>query len=99
MIYSDIGDLNNKQKIVAVQTIRLNNDGTINPSSFKDFTVTFSEHSGIIPTAVLRGTGWWCGGVEVQKVTKSSLTIRFLNPLTDHSLEVGYADYVLFFLK
>ena len=90
---------NTNRKLVAVQTIRINNDSTIGSGVFKDFTVTFTEHSGIIPTTALRGTGWWCGGVEVQKVTKNSLTIRFLNPLANHSLEGGYADYVLFFLK
>ena len=91
--------INTNRKLVAVQTIRINNDSTIGSGVFKDFTVTFTEHSGIIPTTALRGTGWWCGGVEVQKVTKNSLTIRFLNPLANHSLEGGYADYVLFFLK
>lgn len=91
--------LNTNQKLVNVQVIRVNNDTTIDPGAFKDFTVTFTEHSGIIPITALRGTGWWCGGVEVQKVTKNSLTIRFLSPLTNHSLKGGYADYVLFFLK
>ena len=90
---------NTNQKLVNVQVIRVNNDTTIDPGAFKDFTVTFTEHSGIIPITALRGTGWWCGGVEVQKVTKNSLTIRFLSPLTNHSLKGGYADYVLFFLK
>lgn len=91
--------INTNQKLVNVQVIRVNNDTTIDPGAFKDFTVTFTEHSGIIPITALRGTGWWCGGVEVQKVTKNSLTIRFLSPLTNHSLKGGYADYVLFFLK
>ena len=98
-INSKLSALNANRQLVAVSTVRVNNDTTLGPTAYKDFTISFAEHSGLTPIPVLSGTGWWCGGLEVQRVTKNSLTIRFLNPLSGHSIEGGYADYVLFFLK
>ena len=63
----------------------------------KDVSANFDPHNGIVPRALLRGTGWYSGGIEIKEITETSMTIRFLN--STYKAQKGYASYDLFFIK
>ena len=63
----------------------------------KDISANFDPHNGIVPRALLRGTGWYSGGIEIKEITETSLTIRFLN--STYKAQKGYASYDLFFIE
>ena len=63
-----------------------------------DVKGTFTSVNNIIPTPVLRATGWFGGGVEIQNITATSITVRFLNS-NQTTQNGGYASYILLFLQ
>ena len=90
-------ELNASLKIVARINIQITLDENLEVDQTKDVSANFDPHDGIVPRALLRGTGWYSGGVEIKEITETSITIRFLN--STYKPQKGYVSYDLFFIK
>lgn len=90
--------LNSKKHIVSTRNTTVNLSKSLIQGAYVDVKTTFTSVDGIIPIPVLKATGWFCGGVEIQNITATSMTVRFLNS-NQTTQDVGYANYILLFIK
>lgn len=90
--------LNSKKHIVSTRSTTVNLSKSLIQGAYVDVKTTFTSVDGIIPIPVLKATGWFCGGVEIQNITATSMTVRFLNS-NQTTQDGGYANYILLFIK
>lgn len=90
--------LNSKKHIVSTRDTTVNLSKSLIQGAYVDIKTTFTSVDGIIPIPVLKATGWFCGGVEIQNITATSMTVRFLNS-NQTTQDGGYANYILLFIK
>ena len=90
--------LNSKKHIVSTRDTTVNLSKSLIRGAYVDIKTTFTSVDGIIPIPVLKATGWFCGGVEIQNITATSMTVRFLNS-NQTTQDSGYANYILLFIK
>lgn len=90
--------LNSKKHIVSTRNTTVNLSKSLIQGAYVDIKTTFTSVDGIIPIPVLKATGWFCGGVEIQNITATSMTVRFLNS-NQTTQDGGYANYILLFIK
>lgn len=90
--------LNSKKHIVSTRDTTVNLSKSLIRGAYVDVKTTFTSVDGIIPIPVLKATGWFCGGVEIQNITATSMTVRFLNS-NQTTQDGGYANYILLFIK
>ena len=90
--------LNSKKHIVSTRDTTVNLSKSLIRGAYVDIKTTFTSVDGIIPIPVLKATGWFCGGVEIQNITATSMTVRFLNS-NQTTQDGGYANYILLFIK
>lgn len=90
--------LNSKKHIVSTRNTTVNLSKSLIQGAYVDVKTTFTSVDGIIPIPVLKATGWFCGGVEIQNITATSMTVRFLNS-NQTTQDSGYANYILLFIK
>lgn len=90
--------LNSKKHIVSTRNTTVNLSKSLIRGAYVDIKTTFTSVDGIIPIPVLKATGWFCGGVEIQNITATSMTVRFLNS-NQTTQDGGYANYILLFIK
>ena len=90
--------LNSKKHIVSTRNTTVNLSKSLIQGAYADVKTTFTSVDGIIPIPVLKATGWFCGGVEIQNITATSMTVRFLNS-NQTTQDGGYANYILLFIK
>lgn len=90
--------LNSKKHIVSTRNTTVNLSKSLIQGAYVDVKTTFTSVDGIIPIPVLKATGWFCGGVEIQNITATSMTVRFLNS-NQTTQDGGYANYILLFIK
>ena len=90
--------LNSKKHIVSTKNTTVNLSKSLIQGAYVDVKTTFTSVDGIIPIPVLKATGWFCGGVEIQNITATSMTVRFLNS-NQTTQDSGYANYILLFIK
>lgn len=93
-----LSGLQSKKHIVSFRNISVNLSKSIAQGEYVDVKGSFTSVNNIIPIPVLRATGWFCGGVEIQNITATSITVRFLNS-NQATQNGGYASYILFFLQ
>lgn len=96
-----------RKHIVAIETAtvalspQLSNpnikNGCLIAGKFIDLAASFPEHNSIVPIPFLIATGWFHGGVEIQTISKNSITVRLLNGTDKDS--GGYASFKLLFFE
>lgn len=95
---NDLSGLKSKKYIVSTRNTTVNLSKSLAQGAYVDVKTTFTSVDGIIPIPVLKATGWFCGGVEIQNITATSMTVRFLNS-NQTTQSGGYANYILLFIK
>lgn len=107
-LYNVLNTKSQKRKhIVAIETAtvalspQLSNpnikNGCLIAGKFIDLAASFPEHNSIVPIPFLIATGWFHGGVEIQTISKNSITVRLLNGTDKDS--GGYASFKLLFFE